>query len=213
MQLEKSLMQPYKCPLTIASAEFTEKKSRFIGNISPVDNEEEALAFIANANARFKDATHNVYAYRLKENGTCRFSDAGEPAGTAGMPLLDVFLKQDIYDFCCIITRYFGGIMLGAGGLVRAYSHCGSITLKASGIGVMAVYAIGELSFDYSLYDILKRLILQLNAKIEEEVFTDRVKVKLLIVADKWEELSEKVVTATAGTVMACKIREVFYKC
>ena len=116
-------MKAYTTVLGASEAEFTEKKSRFIGRCFPVETEDEAFAVIADVKKRHWDATHNCYAFIVGENGlTQRFSDDGEPSGTAGMPILDVIKQKGLTNTLIVVTRYFGGILLGAGGLVRAYS-------------------------------------------------------------------------------------------
>ena len=124
-------MNEYFVPASDASAEFIERKSRFIGTIWKVETEEEALAHIKEMNEKHRDATHNVYAYIIKENNIMRYSDNGEPQGTAGMPTLEVLRREGITNVLCVVTRYFGGILLGAGGLVRAYAHSAKIALTA----------------------------------------------------------------------------------
>ena len=124
-------MTEYKTIKEASSDEFIVKKSRFIGYVKPVKTQEEALEFINEIKTKHWDATHNVHAYCLREGGIRRFSDDGEPQGTAGIPSLDVLLKEEVVDCCVVVTRYFGGIMLGAGGLVRAYSHGAKIALDA----------------------------------------------------------------------------------
>lgn len=116
------------------SAELIIKRSRFIGSIAPVESEEKALAFVRKISDKHPDATHNVYCYTIRDDNKIRFSDAGEPSGTAGKPALDVLLKNNVWNCCIVITRYFGGTLLGAGGLVRAYSSCASAALFAAGI-------------------------------------------------------------------------------
>ncbi len=103
------------------TAEIVEKKSRFIANVAPVSTEEEAIAFVNEIKAKYRDARHNVYAYVISENNLSRFTDDGEPSGTAGAPVLDVILKEGLTDVAIVVTRYFGGTLLGTGGLVRAY--------------------------------------------------------------------------------------------
>lgn len=114
-----------------ADAEFTERRSRFIGHAMPVSSEEDALAFVAMIKEQHGDATHNVWAYNLK-NGRQRYSDDGEPQGTAGPPVLEVLQKERLVDAAVVVTRYFGGVLLGAGGLVRAYSHGAKLALEAA---------------------------------------------------------------------------------
>ena len=194
-------MNPYKLPLNSAKAEFIEKKSRFIGHITRVSSAEEALEFLRIIRSEHKDANHNVYAYRIKEGNICRHSDDGEPSGTAGMPLLDVFLKQDIYDFCCVGTRYFGGIMLGGGGLIRAYSRTASIALEAAGIGIMREVSACRVVMAYSFYEQVKRLIAASGAQVVAEKFEVNVEMDISLPAEDVEELGAKITELTADSV------------
>ena len=194
-------MEPYKLPQRCATAEFTEKKSRFISQISPSASEEEALAFLRAIREKNREANHNVYAYRVKNNNICRYSDDGEPSGTAGMPLLEVFLRQDVYDFCCVATRYFGGTLLGAGGLVRAYAHCGVIALDASGIGLMRELTMCAIIMPYSLYEIIKRLLNACNADNLSEDFSADVTVRFSLPSEDVPTIEKQVIELTAGKV------------
>ena len=131
-------MKAYRTLGQRASAEFVEKKSRFIGHACPVETEEEALAFLESIRREHRDATHNCYAYTVGQNmGIMRYSDDGEPGGTAGLPMMDVLQKRDVRNCCVVVTRYFGGVLLGAGGLVRAYTHGTAIALDAARVVVM----------------------------------------------------------------------------
>ena len=131
----------YKTVAREASDEFVEKRSRFIGYVKPVKTEEEAVAFINQKRSEHWDARHNVYAYSLREGNIKRYSDDGEPSGTAGMPVLDVIVKNEIYDVCVVVTRYFGGVLLGTGGLVRAYSQgSGFVQLQPLRQGQLSCY-------------------------------------------------------------------------
>ena len=135
---------------TGAADEFIEKKSRFIGSCRPVQTEEEALDFIAKLKSQYWDASHNVYAYILREGNIARFSDDGEPQGTAGIPVIDTLKKAGVVDAVVVATRYFGGILLGGGGLIRAYSHTASIALAAAHKITMRECLLLSLSCDYS---------------------------------------------------------------
>ena len=142
----------YKTIRQAASAEFVEKRSRFIGYISPVQTPEQAAEFIDSIKSQHWDATHNVPAYILREGNLCRFSDDGEPQGTAGMPVLSVMQKEGVTDCAIVVTRYFGGILLGGGGLVRAYSHSAKLALDAGGIVTRALCSIVRVRSDYTFY-------------------------------------------------------------
>ena len=194
-------MEPYKLPLCCATAEFTEKKSRFISHISPAASEEEALVFLRSIREKHREATHNVYAYRIKNNNICRYSDDGEPSGTAGMPLLEAFLRQDVFDFCCVATRYFGGILLGAGGLVRAYARCGAIALEASCVGFMRELTICAITMPYPLYENIKRLLSACGADNLSEDFGADVIVRFALPSEDVQALEKQVIELTAGKV------------
>jgi uncharacterized YigZ family protein len=133
-----------------AVASFIERKSEFIGSITPVKTEEEAIAFVNSVKKQYADAKHNVYAYLLRENNVTRFSDDGEPHGTAGLPVLDVLRKEGVTDVAVVVTRYFGGILLGTGGLVRAYSQAAKMALDAAGKSTMEKLLVFSLRVNYT---------------------------------------------------------------
>lgn len=161
-----------------ANDEFIEKRSRFIGYAKPVKTQEEAMTFINEIRSKHWDATHNVYAYVLREGQARRYSDDGEPSGTAGVPVLDVLLKENITDCAVVATRYFGGVLLGAGGLVRAYSHTSKIAVEAAGIIKMSVCTVMSVSCDYNFYGRLSSLIPEFGGIIEDTVFGENVTAK-----------------------------------
>ena len=201
------MTKPYKLPLKAAQAMFAEKKSKFIANITPAASEEEALVFLRSIREKHREASHNVYAYRIYNGGACRHSDDGEPSGTAGMPLLDVFLKQEIYDFCCVATRYYGGIQLGAGGLIRAYANCGALALEACGVGIMREISICNAKMPYSLFEPVKRLLLDCGAEIIAEDFGADVDVQFSICSEELPILKNRLVEQTAGKISAEALR------
>ena len=166
-------MKEYKTVEFESKDEFVEKKSRFIGYVKPVKTQEEATNFINSIKSKHWDATHNVSAFVLRENNIQRSSDDGEPSGTAGVPTLDVLLKENLVDVCVVVTRYFGGTLLGAGGLIRAYSHSSKIAVDAGHIITMAPCKVLSVSVDYSFYDRLNILLSEFNANIENSEFTD----------------------------------------
>ena len=149
-------MAEYYVPTKIAEAEFVEKRSRFIGNIWPVESEEEARAHIEEMRKKHYDSRHNCWAYRLREGGIERYSDDGEPQGTAGQPILNVFQREEVWNVVCVVTRYFGGILLGAGGLTRAYGRSAKDALDASGISVVRPWSMVEVDCPYPLVERVK---------------------------------------------------------
>ena len=149
----------YKEPAYSVVTRFTEKKSSFITNIAAVRREDEAKAFIERIKQKYPDATHNCTAYRLWYPRIERFSDDGEPAGTAGMPMLEVMKKEDVYNICAVVTRYFGGVLLGGGGLIRAYSRGVSEAINESGFAVRLESVTLLLIFEYNGYSIVDRFL------------------------------------------------------
>lgn len=164
----------------VAQAEFIEKKSRFIGNIAPASTKDEAEAFIAAVNGSNRDARHNVFAYCLK-GGFEKASDNGEPSGTAGAPTLDVIHKEGLTDVCIVTTRYFGGILLGGGGLTRAYSHAASIAVAAAEKKIMTLCSRIKLSCEYGFYGKLSYALPQFTHLIENSRFEEEVVIELLL--------------------------------
>ena len=148
----------YLTPSGHGEAEFVEKRSRFIGQVWPVSTEEEARTLIGRTKAAYHDARHNCWCYAV-ESGIVRYSDDGEPQGTAGQPMLEVFRRGGIENVLCVVTRYFGGILLGAGGLTRAYAHTAKLALDAAGISVMRARAAVAFSCPYGLLERVKKEI------------------------------------------------------
>ena len=205
-------MKEYKTVEFENKDEFIEKKSRFIGYVKPVKTQAEATEFINSIKSKHWDATHNVSAYVLRENNIQRSSDDGEPSGTAGVPTLDVLLKEGVVDACVVVTRYFGGTLLGAGGLIRAYSHASKIALDSGNIITMAPCKVLSVSVDYSFYDRLNILLNEFNANIENSEFTDCVTVTFSIRANIVELLQEKLTQQSNGKYLLKEIGEKFAK-
>ena len=156
-------------------AEFVEKKSVFIGHACPVSSEEEALAYVKKKKSEYADARHNVWAYLQKGEIVARYSDDGEPQGTAGVPVLDTIRKSGVTDAVVVVTRYFGGILLGAGGLVRAYSHTAKLALEAANIITYEQYTELELNCSYSDYQRYSAELPRFGAVVDDTQFTDTV--------------------------------------
>ncbi len=182
---------------------FIEKKSKFIGYVKPVKTQVEATDFINSIKSKHWDATHNVYAYVLRENNIQRYSDDGEPSGTAGVPVLDVLLKENLVDVCVVATRYFGGTLLGAGGLVRAYSHTSKIAVNAGNIITMAQCSVMKASVDYSFYERLNTLLNDFNANIIENDFADKVNVTFSLKKNLQKGLEDKLTDISNGKCTA----------
>ena len=184
-------------------AEFKEKKSIFIGHGKRVESEDEAKEFIQTVKNKHKQARHNVYAYIIGENrGIQRYSDDGEPQGTGGIPMLEVLKKSDITDVAVVVTRYFGGILLGTGGLARAYSKGASLAIKEAGV-VEKVEGISiEILIEYDLLGKLQHACAKENFYIENVEYTDKVRVKILCQFSNLEKLRSEITQVTSGKAL-----------
>ena len=205
-------MKEYKTVECENSDEFVEKKSKFIGYVKPVKTQEEAVSFINGIKSKHWDATHNVYAYVLKENNIQRYSDDGEPSGTAGVPVLDVILKNNLVDVCVVVTRYFGGTLLGAGGLVRAYSHGSKIAVESGNIITMAPCKVLTVSVEYSFYERLNILLSDFDANVENTDFSDTVTITFSLKQEKVTDLQNKLTDLSNGIYQLNEIGEKFAK-
>lgn len=183
------------------SDEFIEKKSRFIGTCCPVKTQEEALEFFGRIKSKYWDASHNVTAFVLRENGIERFSDDGEPQGTAGIPVIDTLKKAGVVDAAIVATRYFGGVLLGGGGLIRAYSHTASIALAAAQKIVMRECLRMSLSCDYTHYGKIATLLPECGGVVDDTQFLEEVTVRFHLDPQALEGLQRKLADATNGKV------------
>lgn len=192
--------------------EFVERRSRFIGSIRPVTTEEEAIAFINEKKAQYWDATHNVYAYILREGQVRRYSDDGEPQGTAGVPVLEVLQKEGLTDVVVVVTRYFGGILLGAGGLVRAYSHGAKIAVYAGGKKTMSPCTELEMEFGYDLYGKISYLLPQHHAQVTFSDFGVVVRLRILL-KDCYVEGFQKALTELTSAQVVPQVVDHRFDC
>ena len=195
-------MKDYRTILAPAEDEFEVKKSVFIGHVAPVQTAEQALEFVAQIKKQYKDATHNCWAYILKDENTKRYSDDGEPQGTAGIPILDCLEKSGVRDICMVVTRYFGGTLLGAGGLVRAYSHGASIALQAAQVITMCVCSPVEITLEYNQYGLFENIHPKYQLRIENTEFLEKIKVSLIIKEVDRETFCKEVTEAFYGKVV-----------
>lgn len=204
-------MADYKTVKEFSSDEFVEKRSRFIGYCSPVKTQEEALAFISEIKSKHWDAKHNVYAYILREGGVKRYSDDGEPQGTAGVPVLEVMQKMGVTDLVVVVTRYFGGILLGAGGLVRAYSHGAKIAVEAATPVIMQLCDQSSLKCSYNQYGRVSTIIAQNEGVTDDSAFTDEVEIKFHVKKGSLGKINKDLAAATCGEVEAVVDGEDYY--
>jgi uncharacterized YigZ family protein len=195
-------------PYGYGEALFVEKRSRFIARVWRCDSEKEALGHISENRAKHWDATHNVYAYFIRDGHISRYSDDGEPQGTAGMPVLEVFNRENIQNYCCIVTRYFGGVLLGAGGLVRAYAHSAKLALDAAGIAEMRPACVAVVSCPYHLFDKIKAEIAAVGGEVRGSNYGVDIKTEILVPNDKYKLFTDKLNELSSGTVRPVMIHE-----
>ena len=204
-------LKPYKTFMRRASDEFIVNKSRFIGYGCPCESEEEALAFLGEIRAKHKDASHNCYAYIIGANmGIMRYSDDGEPGGTAGMPIIEVMKARGVTNCAVVVTRYFGGVLLGAGGLVRAYSQGAAAAVNACGVGVMHPTARYLIEIPYPM---LSRVDYFLNAEpvlVEDKSFGAAVTYTLVVRTVDEEGFLARLVDLSEGKLEPLRAEEVY---
>ncbi len=202
-------MEEYLVPTGYGEDEFTEKKSRFIGRIWPAESEEEALERVRQMEKEHAGAAHNCWAYIIK-NGPTRFSDNGEPGGTAGLPMTLVLQKEQLYNVVCVVTRYFGGILLGSGGLVRAYTKAAKIAVNAAGKSMKRVWSVLYLPCPYTYYERVKLEVAAFGGMIRDTQFGAEVELEILVAEADAKAFLERITDMTAGTVEGMETEKIY---
>ena len=203
-------MQSYITVKKASIFEYEDRKSVFIGMAMPVSTEADALAFIESVKKKYPDARHHVYAYVLRENSTMRFTDDREPQGTAGMPVLDVIRKNGCTDVAVVVTRYFGGTLLGTGGLVRAYTSAAIGALENAEIIRYDIYSSAEFEISYSDYGKIATLLAEVGFRISDTVFEENVKISGSVLKSNLDVLNEKMTEITSGRARITVLGEKF---
>ena len=203
-------MTEYYIPTGPSETEFTEKRSRFLGHVWRVETEEEARARIDEMKKRYHDARHNCWCYLLRDPAVERYSDDGEPQGTAGQPMLEVFRREGVTNVCCVVTRYFGGILLGAGGLTRAYSRSAKDALDAAGISVVRRWVEVAVPCPYALFERIKLEVEAHGGVLVESEYGAEVTVRALLPEGAVEPFQARVTELTAGQCRAGVAGEAF---
>lgn len=199
----------YKTVKELGTAEIVEKKSKFIANVKPIKSEQEALEFINEIKTKYWDARHNVHAYVLGDNNSIqRYSDDGEPSGTSGIPTLEVLLKGEIKNTVIVVTRYFGGILLGTGGLVRAYGGCAKKGVEAAKIVEKILCYQYSIDLNYDMLGKVQNKLLENEALIRTIDYTDKVNMIFSIEPNKFEKLNHDMQELTSGSIELLKISE-----
>ena len=194
------MSESIRVPFEAAESEFTEKRSRFISHIWKVESEEEALAHIRDTKSKYYDARHNCWCYIVGRN-TVRYSDDGEPQGTAGQPMLKVFERENVTNVCCVVTRYFGGILLGAGGLTRAYSRGAKDALSAAGVAALGEWVTAQIPCTYPLFEQVKLEIAAQDAIVDAVDYGAAVTVTASVPAENVESLQKRLTELSAGAI------------
>lgn len=204
-------LKPYKTLIRAGEDEFIVNKSRFIGHGRPCESEEEALAFLREMREKYKDATHNCYAYIIGPNmGVMRYSDDGEPGGTAGMPIIEVMKARGVTNCAVVVTRYFGGVLLGAGGLVRAYSQGAAAAVNACGVGVMHPTARYLMEIPYPMLNRLDYFLKDEPVIIEDKTFTDVITYTFVVRCRDEEAFLARLTNMSEGTASPLRYEELY---
>ena len=191
-------MSEYFIPAGAGEAEFVEKRSSFLGHVRYVETEDEAKAFVAEMKKKFYDARHNCWCYIIKD-GAVRYSDDGEPQGTAGIPMLEVFRRAGVTNAVCVVTRYFGGVLLGTGGLLRAYTKSAKDALDAAGICVVRRWVKAEIACSYAMLERLKTECTAIGGVVADIEYSADVCLKLLLPENRADAFSQRTADVTAG--------------
>jgi uncharacterized YigZ family protein len=196
----------YLVPASYGEAEFVEKRSRFIGQVWPIESEEKAKELVAGVKAKYYDARHNCWCYILHGDGpggteAVRYTDDGEPQGTAGQPMLEVFRRAVVENVLCVVTRYFGGILLGAGGLTRAYAHTAKLALDAAGVAEMRLWTCLEIVCPYGLLERVKKEIEVFGGRIERTEYGAGVTLGALFPGKNLPSFEKRLADLTSGAL------------
>ena len=203
-------MTEYLVPHSDAESEFVEKRSRFITHLWKVESEAEARSRIEEMKKKYYDARHNCWCYLLQEGNVGRYSDDGEPQGTAGQPMLNVFQRQSVTNVCCVVTRYFGGILLGAGGLTRAYTKGAKDALDVAGIARMSLWTLWEVECTYPLFERMKLEITAQGGVIRDTEYGADILIRAAFPAGMAEQFQERLTELSAGQLTMIEAGEEF---
>ena len=203
-------MSEYLVPFEDAESEFVEKRSRFISHLWRVESEAEARARIEEMKKKYYDARHNCWCYILKEGNVVRYSDDGEPQGTAGQPMLNVFQREDVRNVCCVVTRYFGGVLLGAGGLTRAYTKGAKDALDAAGIARMSLWTVWDVPCTYPLLERVKLDIAAAGGVIRDTAYGADITLRAAFLQENASAFGKKLTELSAGRLQMTAVGEEF---
>ncbi len=195
----------YLVPAAYGEGRYEDRRSKFIGEIFPAETPEEAIEQIGAVKAKYRDARHHCYAYIIREGNYMRYSDDGEPQGTAGMPILDVLRREGVTNVCCVVTRYFGGVLLGTGGLVRAYTKSAQLALEQAGILQMSSYSVLLITCPYSLLGVVQNILPEHDCVADEIEYAADVTLTVTLPEGGEDALTAALRDATSASVdIAC---------
>ena len=204
-------MNEYLVPFEeTVESEFVEKRSRFISHLWRVETEEEARARIEEMKKKYYDARHNCWCYLIQDGGIVRYSDDGEPQGTAGQPMLNVFQRESVTNVVCVVTRYFGGVLLGAGGLTRAYTKGAKDALDAAGISRMSLWTLWDIPCSYSLFERMKLEIAACNGVVRDAEYGADIVIRAAFPAGGAEKFAPRLTELSAGQLEMLEAGEEF---
>lgn len=201
------MAETFRVPFQASDSEFVEKRSRFIGHLLPVKTEEQAREFIGQMKKKYYDARHNCWCYLIGDS-VVRYSDDGEPQGTAGQPMLNVFQRENVTDVVCVVTRYFGGVLLGAGGLTRAYSKSARDALCAAGVSEMGLWAAVSVPCSYGLFERVKGEIAALGGIIDNTGYGTDIRLDVSLPGENADALAERLTELSAGSIQPTRLGE-----
>lgn len=202
-------MSGFRVPFQAAETEFTEKRSRFIGHLRPVTDEDEAREFIGQMKKRYYDARHNCWCYLIGDS-VVRYGDDGEPQGTAGQPMLNVFRRENVTNVVCVVTRYFGGVLLGAGGLTRAYSKSARDALCAAGVSEMGLWAAVSIPCSYGLLERVKGEISAQGGVIDGAEYGADIRLDVSLPEESVGALASRLTELSAGSIQLTRLGEAY---
>ena len=195
------MAESYLVPAGYGEGRYEDRKSKFIGDLYFVESQEQAIELLNEVKAKYRDARHHCYAYIIREGNYMRYSDDGEPQGTAGMPMLDVLRRENLTNVLCVVTRYFGGVLLGTGGLVRAYTKSTQLALENAGINEVNRYAVVLITCPYSLLGTVQNILPEHNCIVDETDYAADVTLTATLSEDGTAALEEALRDATSASV------------
>lgn len=204
------MAESYLVPAGYGEGRYEDRKSKFIGDLYFVESQEQAIELLNEVKAKYRDARHHCYAYIIREGNYMRYSDDGEPQGTAGQPMLNVFQRQEVWNVCCVVTRYFGGVLLGAGGLTRAYTKGAADALTAAGIARMGLWTLWDVPCTYPLLERMKLEVAAVGGVVRDAEYGADITLRVAFPAGTAETFQPRLTELSAGSLAMTAAGEEF---